>query len=587
MLIRQHTHGICWIFLRVTSVIAVMLVATVSHAQVTATFIPTGPDDWEDASNWNNPNGAFVPSGEFNELAEVGNGTAIVNSAISMPGAVTVNGTGTVQVQSGFDLSTRLDGGSNGALNVSGGGTLNLIGSATVGSSTLTNATFAGRYDYDVTSASTFGTAPIRASGAVTLGGSLEVDFSGGASFGTGDNLSLVTGNTVEGNFDEVVVTGNTGGVSDGLVFDVFITSGGNGQVAQLGLSEVLVLDVNRNTGSVAIRNPHGSAAILDGYRINSAGGNLNPAGWSSIAPASGFVEAVASSTDLGELNTSSSLSLSGTQALGSAYSINPTLPLGTTADDLVFTYTSPNGGVVEGQVIYTGDLFTNDLLLRVDPSTGAAQLVNDSFQAINIDSYSIVSASGDLQPGAWQSLEMQSVSDWEEANPTSSDLSEINPTASTVLGPNTGFNLGNIWSTSGTQALVLEYLVAGEFTPRQGSVVFGSLASIVQPSGLPGDFNGDGSVNLADYTVWRNNLGSATEAALNGNGNNDNGIDVADYQLWRSAFGLNSPLSSSTAAVSAVPEPVTLPMLVFTIGACFLHRRFRRDQGRSQFAPL
>ncbi|WP_442482190.1 LamG-like jellyroll fold domain-containing protein [Aeoliella sp. SH292] len=73
--------------------------------------------------------------------------------------------------------------------------------------------------------------------------------------------------------------------------------------------------------------------------------------------------------------------------------------------------------------------------------------------------------------------------------------------------------------------------------------------------AGTPGDFNGDGAVNLADYTVWRDNLGSST--ALPNDNNLGTPVAAAHYQLWKSNFGLggNGTLSSSVA----VPEASSL----------------------------
>jgi hypothetical protein len=52
----------------------------------------------------------------------------------------------------------------------------------------------------------------------------------------------------------------------------------------------------------------------------------------------------------------------------------------------------------------------------------------------------------------------------------------------------------------------------------------------------LAGDYNGDGSVNAADYTVWRNAQGSADDLRADGNG--DGVVDRADYDLWKSSVG-------------------------------------------------
>jgi hypothetical protein len=52
-------------------------------------------------------------------------------------------------------------------------------------------------------------------------------------------------------------------------------------------------------------------------------------------------------------------------------------------------------------------------------------------------------------------------------------------------------------------------------------------------------DFNGDGTVNAADYTNWRNNLGLMDTATQeDGDANGDGDVTQADYALWKDAFG-------------------------------------------------
>jgi enterochelin esterase-like enzyme len=69
-----------------------------------------------------------------------------------------------------------------------------------------------------------------------------------------------------------------------------------------------------------------------------------------------------------------------------------------------------------------------------------------------------------------------------------------------------------------------------------------------------PGDFNGDGQVNAADYTRWRDGLGAIFTAA--------------DYQTWVSNF------QGTASAAVAVPEPsaVILAGMIGIVGAA---RRF------------
>ena len=58
--------------------------------------------------------------------------------------------------------------------------------------------------------------------------------------------------------------------------------------------------------------------------------------------------------------------------------------------------------------------------------------------------------------------------------------------------------------------------------------------------SGPNGDYNHNGTVDAADYTIWRDTLGSTTDFRANGNneGASMDLIDQADYDTWKNAFG-------------------------------------------------
>ena len=85
---------------------------------------------------------------------------------------------------------------------------------------------------------------------------------------------------------------------------------------------------------------------------------------------------------------------------------------------------------------------------------------------------------------------------------------------------------------------------------------------SLVLTYGLPGDYNGDGKVNGADYVVWRK-----TSTDPNG------------YTVWRQNFGAGGGAGSGANA-GAVPEPTAIATLV--IGCC-LAAACRRPQLRNQ----
>ncbi len=91
----------------------------------------------------------------------------------------------------------------------------------------------------------------------------------------------------------------------------------------------------------------------------------------------------------------------------------------------------------------------------------------------------------------------------------------------------------------------------------------------------MPGDYNLDGTVNAADYTVWRDSLGNGNLVA---DGDFDGDVDADDYQMWATSYGfVRSGISSSSFLQSSVsvPEPTSL-MLLATFTLCFGTRRKR-----------
>ncbi|QDU87966.1 Glycosyl hydrolases family 16 [Pirellulimonas nuda] len=89
-------------------------------------------------------------------------------------------------------------------------------------------------------------------------------------------------------------------------------------------------------------------------------------------------------------------------------------------------------------------------------------------------------------------------------------------------------------------------------------------------PAGVVGDYNNDGFVNAADYTVWRDALGAATALPNDPIGGT---IGQSQYTQWKSAFG-NSALGASVGASSAVPEPSAIALLGCVALAAGLRRR-------------
>jgi hypothetical protein len=88
----------------------------------------------------------------------------------------------------------------------------------------------------------------------------------------------------------------------------------------------------------------------------------------------------------------------------------------------------------------------------------------------------------------------------------------------------------------------------------------FGRFNTLAAAQAVPvasGDYNGNGTVDAADYTVWRNTLGQTGLAKYAGADGNGNGmIDNADYDVWKAHFGQTitpTPGSGSVASGSAL----------------------------------
>jgi hypothetical protein len=94
---------------------------------------------------------------------------------------------------------------------------------------------------------------------------------------------------------------------------------------------------------------------------------------------------------------------------------------------------------------------------------------------------------------------------------------------------------------------------------------------TVVVDSGLAADFNLDGVVDAADYTVWRNHLGAAGPG-LAADANADLRVDEADYLVWKGMFG--AAFDNPGTLLAAVPEPplavaatLLLPLALLLVG--------------------
>ena len=129
------------------------------------------------------------------------------------------------------------------------------------------------------------------------------------------------------------------------------------------------------------------------------------------------------------------------------------------------------------------------------------------------------------------------------------------------------GSGLPNLMDPSGTSEQLSSDQIEAIFQTnfRNDSVAFIPSGGTQFPhefsvTGTTGDYNGDGAVDTADYTLWRDQLGTNT---LLPNDVTPGTVDQADYGIWKANFGTLTPgTGSSLENLAAIPEPSTFAML-------------------------
>ncbi len=102
-------------------------------------------------------------------------------------------------------------------------------------------------------------------------------------------------------------------------------------------------------------------------------------------------------------------------------------------------------------------------------------------------------------------------------------------------------------------------------FVDPQGAFFDDFSLNATSTAGVAGDYNNNGTVDAADYTTWRDNLGTGF-ALPNRNPANTGNVSAADYNFWVTRFNA----TSAVAAAAAVPEPmaVCLALLATIMGS-------------------
>ncbi len=91
------------------------------------------------------------------------------------------------------------------------------------------------------------------------------------------------------------------------------------------------------------------------------------------------------------------------------------------------------------------------------------------------------------------------------------------------------------------------------------------------KPAPVAGDYNNNGTVDAADYVVWRDHLDQSLSLPNTDPTDTDDMVTLAEYNFWRSRFGSTTGSGSEAIQGSTpVPEPTSLALLAAGVGGSF-----------------
>jgi hypothetical protein len=153
-------------------------------------------------------------------------------------------------------------------------------------------------------------------------------------------------------------------------------------------------------------------------------------------------------------------------------------------------------------------------------------------------------------------------------ANPAAFGLINVEDAAAPGLEPGPGS-----YNTSLIAAEPNKYLFWDDLHPTTAVHAILAERALSLLLTLAGDYNGDHTVNSADYTVWRNMLGQ-TGAGLAADGDGDRRITRLDYDVWRMHFGETGGFGAGAAEVATTPEPAGDTLVVLALIVSMLTAR-------------
>jgi hypothetical protein len=143
------------------------------------------------------------------------------------------------------------------------------------------------------------------------------------------------------------------------------------------------------------------------------------------------------------------------------------------------------------------------------------------------------------------------------------------------------------LWLTAGSW-LYAKWDFSGSPTDRSWSALRLTQITPVAGPAVSGDYNKNGTVDAADYSLWRKTYGSVG-SNLAADGFPDGFIDEYDYDVWREAFGNHNGSGTGVglSSLTAVPEPGVFVFIAMAAAAFIVVPRRRGVLAYCRYAPI
>jgi T5SS/PEP-CTERM-associated repeat protein len=402
--------------------------------------------------------------------------------------------------------------------------------------------------------------------------GEINVTTGGQISSGQFDNnmLSTVHVGTLAGSLGTVTVNGAgskwnySGGLLVGELGNGTLTINNGGQVDSTNLLMIGAYgSIANGSGSTGVANVAGAGSkwIDTGnlYVGNAGIGTLNVSAGGQVSNSTGYIG-----------NQSDSTGMASVDGADSMWTNNGNLFVGNTGTGTL--YVTNFGTVAVGGQLVVGALgeVHGDGYIDGNLSNGGLVSPGNSPGALHVAGNYAQSNTGKLQ------IELAGTTPGSQYDQLLiSGSATLDGTLQAALlggfAPHEGdsFNVLDFASRTGLFSSVDLPTLTGSLKWDTSQLYANGVLSVV----LPGDYNGNGVLDAADYVVWRGAEGTTNTLPNDLIGGT---IGQPQYDQWRAHFGQTAGSSGSASANAAVPEPATLVVLMFTAAGWCLRRRRR-----------